>query len=240
MLDYSVIIPAYNEALHLPDTLQNLQKAMAEAEAEPWRGEIIVVDNNSTDRTAEIAREAGARVVFEAHNQISRARNCGGRAANSPNLIFLDADTRISPEILRKSLKMLLSGKYYGGGIKIGFTEDTPLLIRLFTKLWNSHAGIRKWVAGCYIFCLKEAFDDIGGFREDIYAAEEIYYAKSMAKWGRKRQLDFGYISSEFIETSPRKINEHATLKLLAIMLLLGTFPFLQKSKRMCKIWYNR
>ncbi len=238
MFDYSVIIPAYNEELHLPDTLHNLRKAMAAAES--LRGEIIVVDNNSTDRTAEIAREAGAVVIFESHNQISRARNCGGRAADSSSLIFLDADTRITPVILRKSLEMLRSGKYYGGGIKIGFPEDAPLLIRLFTKLWNSHAGIRKWVAGCYIFCLKEAFDDIGGFREDVYAAEEIYFAKSMAKWGRKKQLDFGYISTEFIQTSPRKIDEHSTLKLLAIMLLLGTFPFLQKSRRMCKIWYNR
>jgi glycosyltransferase involved in cell wall biosynthesis len=238
MFDYSVIVPAYNEERHLSDTLRNLQKAMAAVE--PLRGEIIVVDNNSTDRTAEIAREAGALVVFEAHNQISRARNCGGKAANSPNLVFLDADTRISPAILRKSLEMLLSGKYYGGGIKVGFPEAAPLLIKLFIKLWNSHAVIRKWVAGCYIFCLKETFDDIGGFREDVYAAEEIYFAKSMAKWGRKRQLSFGYISSEFIETSSRKIDEHSITKLLAIMLLLGAFPFLQKSRRMCKIWYNR
>ena len=97
MFDYSVIIPAYNEELHLPETLRNLQKAMEAVT--PLRGEIIVVDNNSTDRTAEIAHDAGARVVFEAHNQISRARNCGGRAANSRNLIFLDADTIIRPEI---------------------------------------------------------------------------------------------------------------------------------------------
>ena len=238
MFDYSVIIPAYNEELHLPETLRNLQKAMEAVT--PLRGEIIVVDNNSTDRTAEIAHDAGARVVFEAHNQISRARNCGGRAANSRNLIFLDADTIIRPEILSKTLEMLLSGKYYGGGIKVGFPEDVPLLIKLFTRLWNSHAGIRKWVAGCYIFCLKEVFDDSGGFREDVYAAEEIYFAKSMAKCGRQKHLDFGYIDTGFIQTSPRKIAEHSTVKLLVIMMLLGTFPFLQKSKRMCKIWYNR
>ena len=238
MFDYSVIIPAYNEELHLPETLRNLQKAMEAVT--PLRGEIIVVDNNSTDRTAEIAHDAGARVVFEAHNQISRARNCGGRAANSRNLIFLDADTIIRPEILSKTLEMLLSGKYYGGGIKVGFPEDVPLLIKLFTRLWNSHAGIRKWVAGCYIFCLKEVFDDIGGFREDVYAAEEIYFAKSMAKCGRQKHLDFGYIDTGFIQTSPRKIAEHSTVKLLVIMMLLGTFPFLQKSKRMCTLWYNR
>ena len=238
MLDYSVIIPAYNEEIHLPETLKCLQAAMSSVE--PLQGEVIVVDNNSTDSTAEIARRFGAKVVFEAHNQISRARNCGGKAANSLNLIFLDADTKISPAILRKSLDLLLSGKYYGGGIKIRFPEDVPLLIRLFTKLWNKHAGIRKWVAGCYIFCLKSAFDDIGGFREDIYAAEEIYFAQSMAKWGRARHLDFAYIDSEFIDTSPRKLDEHSSLKLIMIMLCLGAFRFLLKSKKMCSLWYNR
>ena len=135
---------------------------------------------------------------------------------------------------------MLLSGKYYGGGIKIGFPDDAPLLIKMFTKLWNSHAGVRKWVAGCYIFCLKEVFDDIGGFRQDIYAAEEIYFAQSMAKWGRRKQLDFAYIDSEFIDTSPRKMDKHSSLKLIMIMLGLGTFRFMLKSKSMCKIWYDR
>ena len=44
-----------------------------------WETEVVVCDNNSTDRTAEIARAAGARVVFEPFNQIARARNTGAR-----------------------------------------------------------------------------------------------------------------------------------------------------------------
>ena len=71
---YSVIIPAYNEAVWLAKSLPALSAAMAKSDA---IGEVIVVDNNSSDRTAEVAREHGARVVFEPHNQISRAATRG-------------------------------------------------------------------------------------------------------------------------------------------------------------------
>ncbi|MCK4423440.1 MAG: glycosyltransferase, partial [Candidatus Omnitrophica bacterium] len=70
-VDYSVIIPAYNEEKYLPGTLAGLKESM---DALPGLcGEIIVVNNNSTDRTAVIAEKSGARVIFEEHRQIARA-----------------------------------------------------------------------------------------------------------------------------------------------------------------------
>ena len=78
MLDYSIVVPAYNEEKLLPATLRTLRQAMNGASSER-QGEIIVVDNNSTDTTADIARQAGVRVVFEPINRISRARNAGAR-----------------------------------------------------------------------------------------------------------------------------------------------------------------
>ena len=75
---FSVIIPAYNEEKYLPAALSAVNKAI---ETAPMVGEVVVVDNNSTDRTAAIAAELGARVVFEPVNQISRSRNAGAKAA---------------------------------------------------------------------------------------------------------------------------------------------------------------
>lgn len=237
-IDYTVIIPAYNEELHLPETLNCLNASMTAVN--PLSGEVIVVDNNSKDHTAAIARAHGCRVVFEAHNQISRARNCGAAVALGRYLIFLDADTLISPEVLQKALSLLASGKYYGGGAKVAFSEDVPGSALFSIKLWNWLAQYRKWVAGCFIFCLEEAFNATGGFREDIYAAEEIYFARAMLKWGTKKKLAFAFIDSQNIKTSPRKVKIHSMTFLLSIMLILGAFPFLLKFKRMCRIWYNR
>ena len=75
---YSIIIPAYNEEKWLSRTLAAVRESM---DSLPLPGEVIVVDNNSTDRTDRIARQNNAQVVFEPVNQISRARNSGARAA---------------------------------------------------------------------------------------------------------------------------------------------------------------
>ena len=83
-IDYSIIIPAYNEQDYLLATLTTLKKNMTQLELS---GEIIVVNNNSNDRTAEIAEAQGAKVIFEAINQISRARNAGARAAQGHYLV---------------------------------------------------------------------------------------------------------------------------------------------------------
>lgn len=94
VIDYSIIIPAYNEEALLANTLEVLHKTMAEI---PLSGEIIVTDNNSTDRTPEIAKAVGAKVVFEPINQISRARNTGAKHAEGRYLVFIDADTLAPP-----------------------------------------------------------------------------------------------------------------------------------------------
>ena len=73
--DYSVVIPAYNEADFLPSTLETLFKVLVEIREH--RGEVIVVNNGSTDRTAQIAEQCGAKVVEEKNRGIGRARNSG-------------------------------------------------------------------------------------------------------------------------------------------------------------------
>ncbi len=235
--DYSIIIPAYNEEAFIEKTLDAVRTAM---DAVGFQGELIVVDNASTDRTAAIANEYGATVVFESHRQISRARNAGGRAASGRFLVFLDADTTISPELLEKVLSLLESGEYYGGGVAVRFDrENLPWSVRFFTKFWNGIARRRSLAAGCFVFVRKEAFDAVGGFREDLYAGEEVFFSLALKKWGRKRKLRFEMIETPSISTSSRKIDK-GHFSLLGAMLLLGFCPFLLRSRRFCWPWYGK
>ena len=84
--------------------------------AKGHRGEIVVVDNNSDDRTAEIAKARGVRVVFEPHNQISKARNRGASQSKGENLFFVDADTIVSPSLFLEALSLMKRGACGGGG----------------------------------------------------------------------------------------------------------------------------
>ena len=84
----SVIVPAYNEAKWIQRCLSSVFAAL-QANAHPGlSSEVIVVDNNSTDGTGELARTAGARVVFEPINQIARARNAGAASASATGSCF--------------------------------------------------------------------------------------------------------------------------------------------------------
>lgn len=88
----SVVIPAFNEEDYLGATLESLHK-------QDYVGtyEIIVVDNNSTDATAAVAKSFGARVVSEKNPGVCHARQKGTTAAKGEIVISTDADTTFSP-----------------------------------------------------------------------------------------------------------------------------------------------
>ncbi len=95
-MQITIAIPAFNEEKLLPSTLATVAEAGEAFSERGWEMEVVVCDNNSTDRTGEIAEAAGARVVFEEHNQISRARNAAGNTAKGEWIIFIDADSKPS------------------------------------------------------------------------------------------------------------------------------------------------
>ena len=95
----SIIVPAFNEEKLIPETLRRILTATAAFSNRGWASEVIVCNNNSSDRTAELARVAGVRVVFEPINQIARARNTGAAAATGDWLLFIDADSHPEPEL---------------------------------------------------------------------------------------------------------------------------------------------
>ena len=107
----SLVIPAFNEERLLGATLERINAARVVFGAAAWDSELIVCDNNSTDRTAEIARDGGALVVHEPVNQIDRARNRGAAAATGDWLLFIDADSLPSPELFTDLVAAIRGGR---------------------------------------------------------------------------------------------------------------------------------
>ncbi len=182
MPDYAIIIPAFNEEAYLAVTLEATRSAMA---GQDLSGELIVVDNNSSDATTEVAKKNGAdRVVFEPHNQIARARNAGAEAVPEVQfLIFVDADTLITAELLSMALKNLQSGKIAGGGARVVMDRPVSPIVDAITVFWNKSSALFNYAAGSFFYTRRDAYEAGGGFDETVYAGEEIWLAKRIKRW---------------------------------------------------------
>lgn len=235
--DYSIIVPAYNEAAWLPDTLQALATAM---NAVTLRGEIIVTDNNSTDRTAGIARQHGAQVVFEAINQISRARNAGARVAQGRYLVFVDADTIVSPALLKAALDNLVSGRCIGGGAVVQFADNVTWAVQRTIDVWNLLSRSLRLAAGCFLYCTHEAFEQTGGFSEAVYASEEIWLSRRLRRYGRRKGKRFCIITATHVVSSGRKLRWFSTWQQILMLLMVTFFPVFVRYRRFCGYWYRR
>ena len=95
----SVVIPAYNEE----SLIENCLKSIKDQEEKPY--EIIVVDNNSTDKTAELAKNSGAILLKETKQGITHARNTGFNAATGDVIARTDADTRVPKDWTKRIRK---------------------------------------------------------------------------------------------------------------------------------------
>jgi glycosyltransferase involved in cell wall biosynthesis len=177
----SFVIPAHNEEALLGQTLRALRGA-AETVAVPF--EVIVVDDASTDRTAEIARSHNATVVTVNLRKISAVRNAGTRVARGEVLIFVDADTLVSAKTLAAVVTRLRQGAV-GGGARVRLDDGVPLWGRLLTSLVVTVYFEMRLAGGCFLFARREAFDAVGGFDETYFASEEVHLSRALHRLGR-------------------------------------------------------
>ncbi len=204
----SFVVPAYNEERYLAATLESIHAA-ARAVGEPY--EIVVADDASTDATAAIAEEGGARVVRVEKRQIAATRNAGARAGTGNRLIFVDADTKVNEAVVRAALREMDDG-VVGGGAGVRF-EGAPkwanVLMLGFVPLFR----IARLAAGCFVFCRRDAFEAVGGFDETLFAAEELELSRAL-----KRRGPF-VILRESVVTSSRKLEGRSMWTMIGIML---------------------
>ena len=236
-MDYTVVVPAYNEEELLPRTLCALKAAMAGVCG--FQGEIVVVDNNCTDRSAQIAEGLGARVVHEPVNQISRARNRGASSATGRFLVFIDADTAVTCDLVFAALHALAGGCVCGGGATIASTDDMPRGARASLRVWNWLSHRLGLAAGCFVFCLRDAWRDTGGFSQQVYAGEELFFSRALRRWGRARGLRFVVLPQQ-VDTSMRKVEWYSPAQLAWRFLGTVVFPWRIRSREACALWYER
>ncbi len=235
----SVVIPAFNEERLLAGVLDRVRACFATVGFAAY--EIVVCDNHSTDATAEVARANGARVVYEPHNQISRARNTAARAARGRWLIFLDADTLLSPELLRATLACFESGTVCGGGAALKFDiADIGPFATAMTTLWNNLSTTFGLAAGSYVFCSRQAWEEVGGFDEDrVRRRGNLFFASNSSAGASAKGMRFRILRDTPVITSARKVEWYGQWQLLARCLMMMR-PGAVKNRAACSLWYSR
>jgi glycosyltransferase involved in cell wall biosynthesis len=235
----SIIIPAFNEERLIGDTLRAVNDAAVAFSRRGWEVEVIVCDNNSTDGTAKLAREGGARVVFEPVNQIARARNSGAEAAQGDWFIFVDADSKPSAELFEAVGEQIEGGQCLGGGCTVRL-EGNYFFASRVVGLWNVISRIRHWVAGSFIFCEAAEFRKLGGFSLELFAGEEVEFSQRLNLLARERRKKVVILHEHPLMTSARKMHLY-TVREYAWFLIKTVFGWgsTLKDREACHTWYD-
>ncbi|PYL69777.1 MAG: glycosyl transferase family 2 [Verrucomicrobia bacterium] len=226
----SFIVPAHNEEFELPSTLAAIHAAASSA---AQRYEIIVVDDASTDATPDIAAQAGAKVIRINRRQIAAARNAGARAAQGEYLFFVDADTRINRLHVTQAIAALEAG-YVGGSARVALDGLMPLWGRILLRAFCTLYFGLNLGAGAFLFTTRRNFETIGGFDEQYFVGEEVYFSLELRKLGRFKVL------REPIVTSGRKLRMYPAKQVLHDFfgVILGG-PRGARSRAKLRLWYD-
>ena len=226
----SFVVPAYNEEHELSDTLAAIHAA-ADGAAHPY--EIIVVDDASTDATPQIALRAGANLVRINRRQIAASRNAGARAAQGKYLFFIDADTRIHKAHVSAAISALEAG-YSGGSARVAMAGFIPIWGRVLLRAFSFLYFGLNLGAGAFLFTTRRNFDLVGGFDEQYFAGEEVYFSIELKKLGGFKVL------REPVVTSGRKLRIYPARYFLPKFFgVIVRGPRGVRSRAKLSLWYD-
>lgn len=200
----SVVIPAFNEEKLLPQTLESLKK-------QDYRGkfEIIIVDNASSDKTAEIARKFGAKVVFEPRKGLPFARQAGFDKASGEFIASTDADIIVPKNWLSRLAAKLVSDPKMvavSGWFKL---SKGPLIPRFAINHLSQSAIFiyslifrKKLLLDPNYMVRKTAFVDCGGYKNLPAMMEDLQLAQRLTTIGDVKMC---YGSDWLVVSSPRR-----------------------------------
>jgi glycosyltransferase involved in cell wall biosynthesis len=214
MSSLSVVIPAFNEAEYIGDTLESLILAAQSVKAGGADVEIIVVDNASTDRTAALATGAGARVVHESEHNIARVRNSGTAMAAHDVLVFLDADTRVPPELLARISRTMADPGCAGGAVDMRH-HARRLTVRADLGAWRFLGLLGGMAQGACQFCRRSILDELGGYDETQYMGEDVDFCWRLRRLARRRGLSTSYVRDLPVLPSPRRFDRWPLWRIL-------------------------
>jgi glycosyltransferase involved in cell wall biosynthesis len=171
VMSVSVIVPVKNDS-------ERLRRCLASLNRQPSRPEIVVVDNGSTDGSAQVASSMGATTLVCPGLKVGALRNRGVASSQGNILAFVDSDHEVPEDWMQQGLAVLAEGS---GVVACGSHYLPPHNGTWVQRVWAIHrlrGDARnddiEWLGAGNLFVLRPAFEAVGGFREDLVAAEDV------------------------------------------------------------------
>lgn len=194
MIQASIIIPAYNDAEHLQQTLQAIGKQDYPKE----KTEVFVIDNGSTDNTREVAKGFPLVELLKEEHYLGSpysARNRGIEAAREEVIVLLDATCVPVEDWLSNGLACLEqeNADIVAGNVRLDVDEESTLseIYDAITNLQMEETVKKRGVAKtANLFIRKKVFDEVGLFPEGVRSGADVRWTKKATREGCK--LVFG------------------------------------------------
>ncbi|WP_416484495.1 glycosyltransferase [Streptomyces sp. CL12] len=233
----TVVIPAHNEAAYLPHYMPTVLASLERwQETSGERGEVVVVDNASTDATADMAASFGVRVISETVRNIGRARNAGASAAEGRRLFFTDADVALPMEAITAAATAMDNGAV-GGAIPPLYTPKR-LGARLLCAYWDHYRETHDGAQGVAQFATAAAFRAVGGYRDDLFMSEDVEFFRRLTAHGRSTNAPVVILDELRVRPSTRRYDQWSSLRMLWWQNPV-TARLRLNSPRMWRHWYQ-
>lgn len=182
-LKISIIIPAFNEEVHLRSCLSSLRDTDYPKEDI----EIIVVDNGSSDRTRAVARDYGVKVLRNDTMNVSGLRNLGVSESSGEIIGFIDADCIVSKNWLENTSKYFDDCSIVAWGSPPVIPEDPTWVQETWFIIRGKENKVQEvqWLESMNLFVRKVQFNNIGGFNESLVTCEDVDLCYRMKKSGK-------------------------------------------------------
>ena len=211
----SIIIPAFNEEAYIGPTLDSIQAAETKLRnSQDVDVETIVVDNNSTDGAAAVARAKGATVVHEPVQGIARARNTGAHHAEGDVLVFIDSDVNMPNTLLEAIHEAMSNPACVGGGIDVEY-RPKRISIRFYLRAWRLLGRLSGMVQGATQFCRKDVFEQVGGYDEKVWIGEDVDFYWSLKRHAKRTHGVARFIRNPRVRPSTRRFDKWPVWKIL-------------------------
>jgi len=232
---FSVIIPARNEEKYIALCIRSVKASALKANMSI---EIIVVLNRCTDNTELIAKNEKCIICFEDDKNLSKIRNVGAKIAQGEFLVTIDADNRMSVNMLQNIYKSLQSKKYIGGGTLI--IPDRWSLGIIATVLCVFPIAYLCGFSSGALFCSQKNFFAIGGFDENVLVLEDIDFLRRLARYGKKKKQRLITLYRSYVLYSCRKFDQFGDWHFFRYFKeYLSILPPHKNTKVANKFWYD-